>query len=197
MCRRYPFMMIGFMVLMVGLSAHAEIPRAINCQGRLTDAVGIPVADGTYDVVFNIYSDSTGGSLEWGEIHTVTTVDGLFTVRLGQHSELMETLFEDHPDLFIGMGISGQPEMPDRIRITSNAFSYHALHAEIAEYALNAIAGGGWKDDGTVVRLDAAADSVGIGTSTPTAKLHVEGDAVIINSPELAEQIMDILGDRG
>lgn len=39
--------------------------------------------------------------------------------------------------------------------------------------------GGGWTDDGTVVRLDASADSVGIGTSTPSEKLDVVGNLVV------------------
>ncbi len=33
----------------------------------------------------------------------------------------------------------------------------------------------GWADDGNVVRLETGVDSVGIGTSTPTEKLHVTG----------------------
>ena len=37
--------------------------------------------------------------------------------------------------------------------------------------------GGGWTDAGTVVRLETASDSVGIGTGAPKAKLHVAGDA--------------------
>jgi hypothetical protein len=38
--------------------------------------------------------------------------------------------------------------------------------------------GGGWVDDGDVVRLDTAADSVGIGTTHPGAKLGVAGDII-------------------
>ena len=36
--------------------------------------------------------------------------------------------------------------------------------------------GGGWVDDGTMVRLETSTDNVGIGTNSPTGKLHVETD---------------------
>lgn len=39
--------------------------------------------------------------------------------------------------------------------------------------------GGGWVDDGAVVRLDTIGDFVGIGTVTPIEKLHVAGAIVI------------------
>ena len=37
----------------------------------------------------------------------------------------------------------------------------------------------GWTDDGTVVRLDASGDSVGIGTTTPSEKLDVVGNLIV------------------
>ena len=37
-------------------------------------------------------------------------------------------------------------------------------------------AGGGWSDDGTVVRLSTSTDKVGIGTTNPTAPLVIESD---------------------
>lgn len=43
---------------------------------------------------------------------------------------------------------------------------------------------GGWTDDGNVVRLTNAADSVGIGTASPTGQLEVVGSAVITNSAD-------------
>jgi hypothetical protein len=39
-----------------------------------------------------------------------------------------------------------------------------------------ATVGGGWTDDGTVVRLTTITDRVGIGTANPTEKLHVVGN---------------------
>jgi len=40
--------------------------------------------------------------------------------------------------------------------------------------------GGGWTDDGNYIRLETEADSVGIGTATPTEKLDVVGSARIV-----------------
>ena len=40
----------------------------------------------------------------------------------------------------------------------------------------------GWTDDGTVVRLTTSTDSVGIGTTTPGAKLQVTGSDVYVNT---------------
>jgi hypothetical protein len=42
-----------------------------------------------------------------------------------------------------------------------------------------AAAAGGWTDEGTVVRLTTASDNVGIGTSTPTTKFQVSGNASV------------------
>ena len=41
--------------------------------------------------------------------------------------------------------------------------------------------GGGWLDDGTMVRLETSTDNVGIGTATPTAKLDIVGGDAKIN----------------
>ena len=40
---------------------------------------------------------------------------------------------------------------------------------------LDAVGGGGWIDDGAVVRLETSTDSVGVGTRTPGSKLDVNG----------------------
>ena len=41
------------------------------------------------------------------------------------------------------------------------------------------VGGGGWADDGTVVRLETDSDSVGIGTTSPSEKLEIEGNILI------------------
>ena len=42
-------------ILMIASMSVAEVPQMINYQGRLTDATGDPVADGSYNIVFRIY----------------------------------------------------------------------------------------------------------------------------------------------
>lgn len=56
----------------------------------------------------------------------------------------------------------------------------------------------GWVDDGTVVRLRTVTDDVGIGTSSPAAKLHVEGSALFQNLVDSvgAYQFNDAAGNR-
>ena len=49
-------------------SAGCDIPKAITFQGRLTDYMGKPVADGYYGIRFRIYDVETGGSPLWERI---------------------------------------------------------------------------------------------------------------------------------
>ncbi len=48
-----------------------------------------------------------------------------------------------------------------------------------ADIDFTGVGGGGWIDDGTVVRLTTATDNVGIGTTSAWQKLTVSGDMVI------------------
>ncbi len=73
-------------------SAHAvaTVPTKMNFQGRLTDATGVIVANGTYNMQFRFYSASSGGSLLWSEERLVndtkgvTVTNGLFAIKLGE-----------------------------------------------------------------------------------------------------------------
>jgi hypothetical protein len=52
-------------------------------------------------------------------------------------------------------------------------YAYRASIADSATVAVSAPSGGGWTDDGTNVRLTTSTDNVGIGITSPGAKLHV------------------------
>ena len=53
-------------ILVAGvMNSGADIPRLISYQGHLTDDLGDPLPDGSYNLSFGIYSDSTGGAPLW------------------------------------------------------------------------------------------------------------------------------------
>ena len=67
----------------------AAINQQINFQGKLTNPDGTNVTNGTYSIVFSIYSVSSGGSAIWTETQgSVSITDGIFQVSLGSVSAL-------------------------------------------------------------------------------------------------------------
>ncbi len=75
---------LGVLLAMAVLAAHAQsVPELINYQGKLTQPDGSPIADGTYDISFQIYNASTEGDVIWGKTYGVTAANGQFNVILG------------------------------------------------------------------------------------------------------------------
>ncbi|KPL18388.1 MAG: hypothetical protein AMJ92_08080 [candidate division Zixibacteria bacterium SM23_81] len=139
----------------VSRGAKADVPGLMSYQGTLTDPSGVAL-DTTVDMAFSIYTDSTGGSLIWTETQTAVVVSsGMFNVLLGRVNSISDTVFKD-PERWIGVQVGADPE------------------ADTAEYARSGGGGGGWVDDGSVIRLETDTDSVGIGTTSPKARLHVQ-----------------------
>lgn len=61
-----------------------EVPKLINYQGKLTNAVGAALPDGTYTLRFELFNQAAGGQLVWGETRAnVPLVGGLFNILLG------------------------------------------------------------------------------------------------------------------
>ncbi len=151
-----------------------DVPHIITCQGRLTDATGVVVPDDTYKMIFNIYDVQAAGTALWTESRDVPVSDGLFTVEIGAMTPIPPALASDHSTLWLGIKVGGDPELP-RVRMSSGAFTFHAVRSDTATHVLSPVTNG-WTDTGTRVTLATGFDSVGIGTLTPAAKLHVMGD---------------------
>src|SRR5512137_25435 len=61
-----------------------SVPQLINYQGKLTDASGNPIANGSYALTFQIWDASSGGTRLWEETQSsVAVTSGLFSVLLG------------------------------------------------------------------------------------------------------------------
>ena len=112
--------LIFILAILVGLiGSTIQAGELINYQGRLTDSDGNPVADDTYQLTFSLYDDSTGGFLQWSEVHpSVQTKDGLFCVILGSVDHNLDaSIFETEP-LYLEIQVGVEVISP-RTRLTS------------------------------------------------------------------------------
>lgn len=172
-------------LLLLAAVATAEVPHLLTYQGRITDDSGTPL-EGSHSLTFRIYDDPTGGTTLWTETHVgVTVSNGLFEVVLGSIETIESSVFSNQPR-WLGIRVGLGAELVPRTPIVAVAYAYRAEHADTAGYALDGIGGGGWVDDGSVVRLATGTDSVGIGTVTPAEKLHVNGDIRLNSSSSIA-----------
>ena len=183
-----------------------NVPQTIDYQGRLADS------DGTYlneviTIEFLIYDLETGGTDLWNETQSVSTESGIFHVLLGSVTPFPINLF-NNADCWLELIVSGETLSP-RIEIASVPY---AIKAETA-YSLDSMGSGSGLDadmlDGqdssdfmpatTDNWVDTTGDTmtgqlivqnnVGIGTTSPTAKLDVNGDVNISG-------VIDAVGSR-
>jgi hypothetical protein len=169
-----------------------QVPKLINYQGMITDDSGNPL-NGNYDIIFKIYNHIQAGNAVWEETHTdVPVTDGLFNVILGSLTTLDLTFYEEDQ---YWLDVTVETEHMPRLRLISVAFAYRAAVADSAlvSGSVGGI-GGGWVDQGKVIRLETTTDSVGIGTTAPVAKLDVNGDLNINSVYKIAGQAVVSVG---
>jgi len=166
---------------MVGSVAASDIPYMMNVQGKLTDSGGLPLSDGTYQITFSVYSDTTQPDI-WLQKRYVEVENGLFSTRLGDPAgfssgdlDLTMSVF-DGADRWMGIKVEDDPEMRPYQRLTSSPYAYYAESAEYAVEVAYQDTAAGWVDDGVTVRLRDIGDEVGIGTANPAEKLDVSGN---------------------
>lgn len=101
-----------FLTFFIGLilcalqPALGESPRLIPFQGRLTDATGRNVADGSVLVRFQLFGEPNAGPLLWaGEVHRSTVNGGLINVILGVKNPFPIKHPEDDARPFFGSAL--------------------------------------------------------------------------------------------
>jgi len=115
---------ILFFVLMIlsGI-AMGQVPQLINYQALLIDpATGQSVPDDTYLIAFSLYNVASGGSIIWTEAHNVVTKNGLYSVLLGSVAPLTPEILSG-PEKYLGIKVSGDPELTPRSRLVSVAYA--------------------------------------------------------------------------
>jgi hypothetical protein len=115
------------------IPAIAQIPRTISYQGVLTDAKGNPRPDGSYDLTFALYVDSTGGTKLWQETKSLAVNKGMFSTFLGDMIAISLS-FDRQYYLGIAVGRTGQ-EFSQRIRLSAAAYAFGAVSADSAAKA--------------------------------------------------------------
>jgi hypothetical protein len=133
----------------------SNVPERMSYQGVLTDGAGTPVADGSYDITFSIYSTSVGGSPLWTETNSVFVSGGIFSLMIGTLNPI-NLPFEG--SYYMGISVNGGDELSPRRQLTTSPYAFNAGHVMGPD---NLFGGDG---------------NVGIGTPTPTAPLEIRND---------------------
>jgi len=126
MCSRQSSIVFLAAFLIFSLTAsHAEIPKVLNYQGKVTDTGGVPVSDGDYAMTFTIYDAETSGTSLWSSgTRTVTVGGGVFSVLLGESPQPALSLDFD-ADYWVEIDIEGDVQSP-RTRLGSVGYAYMA-----------------------------------------------------------------------
>lgn len=126
-----------------------EITRLVPFQGRLHGGDNKIVADGVYDLAFNVYDTPTGGTAIWTETHPkVSVIHGYVNILLGGINPMVASNFSSQAPLYdesknvvnfaqqkyLGISINGGAEMFPRSQLVP---SFHAFTANHANHATN------------------------------------------------------------
>jgi hypothetical protein len=159
---RFSVLLLALLTLLAFAGLALAVPQQIDYQGKLTDSAGAPISGAT-SMVFRIWNHVTAGSVAWVETQALVIVEsGLFHVNLGAVRPIPEGLF-DTDGLYLSIQVGSDAQMTPRIPFQS------VPYALVAEYAETAA--GAWFYNFPDHYLTHG--SVGIGTATPTERLHV------------------------
>lgn len=105
----------------------AAINPQINFQGKLTNTDGTNVTNGTYSIVFSIYTVASGGSAVWTETQgSVTITDGIFQVALGSVTALPGSVNFNSASLYLGIKVGADAEMTPRVQLTATPYAFNS-----------------------------------------------------------------------
>ncbi|MDA0208052.1 MAG: hypothetical protein O3B64_01420 [bacterium] len=116
----------------------ASAPNVVNYQGRILNSSGVPVADASVDMIFELYDASSGGSCVWSNSSascatataiSVTLTDGLFAENLGEtgdgYAAIGDSIFGDNADLYLQVTVEGEALTP-RKRMAAAPYALNA-----------------------------------------------------------------------
>ena len=133
----HAFIFLGLVILLVAplnpQSANATNPNLINFQGKVVNADGTNVANGTYSFNFVLFDDpslgteSDGVHDKWHELSkSVTVTNGVFQTNLGSATALPD--FNANPNLYLAVKFNSDAAgyMTPRIQMTSVPYAINS-----------------------------------------------------------------------
>ncbi|TAL58309.1 MAG: hypothetical protein EPN85_11870, partial [Bacteroidetes bacterium] len=161
----------SYFVLYISCFSFAQSSNKINYQAVARNASGTPLAIATVTVSLDIHRGGTGGPVSMSETHiTSTNQFGLFNLLIGSvNTAAFDTLHWGRMDYFLQVTVNGSS-----MGTTQFVSVPYALHSKTADSLTGGSVSVPWTKSGSKVILSTVLDSVGIGTSAPEAKLHVE-----------------------
>jgi len=124
------------------IDAIPMIPNKISYQGLLTTSSGAPASDGSYDLKFELFNVSTGGSALWTETQGGVSVQhGTFNVLLGSVIPLTALFYQPlwvEITAVAGPGISSSVLFSPRTELASSPYSLGPLQHTSDAYYLTA-----------------------------------------------------------
>ncbi|MBI4224546.1 MAG: hypothetical protein HY609_06385 [Deltaproteobacteria bacterium] len=103
-----------------------QVPHLLNFQSVLTDAAGVPLPDGMYDVTSSIV-DAEGQEL-YAENQTLEAAQGVVSAMVGAQGSLDLSQFDPETPKFLHVGVAGQG--PTRsMEIVTVPYSLYAQQA--------------------------------------------------------------------
>ncbi len=111
-------------------------PKTISYQGVLTDINGSPKNNGSYDIIFSLYTVEKDGTHLWRSTKTVELKEGIFSILLGNNTPFDNTLDFTKP-YWLGIQMGADAELTPRIAL---AASPYAIRSSVSDFAVNAAA---------------------------------------------------------
>ncbi len=193
---KFAFMALAMMAVLVfslllnAPSAQAAVPTTINFQGRLANASGVTMANGSYNMRFRIHTAPTGGTLLWTETRETTNrvvvTNGLFTVQLGSVTPLTASIFNNASTLYFEIELptpgTATCSTASCQTWTEGAMTPRSVIAASA-YAMNAATLDGVAASGFVQSSSNATGDLLVGTAGNTwGKLAIGGNGTCLTS---------------
>ncbi len=104
----------------------AAINPFINFQGKLTNPDGTNLTNGSYSIVFSLYTVASGGSNVWTETKSVTVTDGIFQTSLGDTTALPGSVDFNSGTLYLGIKVGADAEMSPRVMLTAAPYAFNS-----------------------------------------------------------------------